>query len=75
VFPVETNIVIFDVFETGFAPREISAALKSRGVLINGVNDRLMRAVTHHDVEREQCAQAMDAVEEVLARRGVAQRA
>jgi threonine aldolase len=67
VFPVETNIVIFDVSETGLIPREISAALKSRGVLINPVNDRLMRAVTHHDVTREQCAEAMDAIAELAA--------
>ena len=66
VFPVETNIVICDVSATGRPCREISAGLKARGVLMNGVNDRLMRAVTHYDVSREQCAQAMDAMEEVL---------
>jgi threonine aldolase len=65
VFPVETNIVIFDVSETGLSPKEISAALKQRGVLMNGVNDKLMRAVTHYDVTREQCAEAIDALEEV----------
>jgi len=67
VFPVETNIVIFDVSETGLSPKEISAALKQRGVLMNGVNDKLMRAVTHYDVTREQCAEAIDALEEVSA--------
>lgn len=65
VFPVETNIVIFDVSETGLSPREISAALKQRGVLMNGVNDKLMRAVTHYDVTKEHCAEAIDALEEV----------
>jgi threonine aldolase len=72
-FLVETNIVIFDVSGTGFTPREISAALKQRGVLMNGVNDRLMRAVTHHDVTYDQCREAMDAITEVIARRGMAQ--
>jgi len=67
VFPVETNIVIFDVSGTALAPREISAALKQRGVLMNGVNDRLMRAVTHYDVTRAQCAEAIDALEEVYS--------
>jgi threonine aldolase len=61
VFPVETNIVVFDVAATGRTPAQISAALKNRGVLINGINDRLMRAVTHYDVSREQCAEAMRA--------------
>ena len=65
VFPVETNIVIFDVSETGLSPKDISAALKQRGVQMNGVNDRLMRAVTHYDVTKEQCAEAIDALEEV----------
>jgi len=67
VFPVETNIVIFDVSETGSTPREISSALKNRGILINPVNDRLMRAVTHHDVTRDQCVEAMDAISELAA--------
>ena len=71
VFPVETNIVIFDVSETGLSPKEISAALKQRGVLMNGVNDKLMRAVTHYDVTKEQCAEAIDALEEVSARAAV----
>jgi threonine aldolase len=65
VYPVETNIVIFDVSATGRTPREISAALKARDVLMNGFTDRLMRAVTHYDVSREQCAEAVDALEEV----------
>jgi len=66
VFPVETNIVIFDVSGTLRPPREISAALKRRGVLMNGVNDRLMRAVTHYDVTGAQCGEAIDALQEAL---------
>jgi hypothetical protein len=34
---------------------------------MNGVNDRIMRAVTHYDVSERDCAQAMDALEEALA--------
>lgn len=66
VNPVETNIVIFDISQTCRVPREVSGALKERGVLMNGVNAHLMRAVTHYDVTREQCSEAMDALEEVL---------
>jgi threonine aldolase len=66
VHPVETNIVIFDVSATGRISKEISVALKERGVIMNGFTDKLMRAVTHYDVSRDQCAQAMDALEEVL---------
>ena len=67
VVPVETNIVILDVSGTGQTPREISAALKSRGVLMNGVNDKLLRAVTHRDVTAAECETAAGALEEVVA--------
>ncbi len=63
---VATNIVVFDVSETRLAPAEISARLKARGVLINGINERQMRAVTHYDVDRGACAQALDALAEAL---------
>ena len=41
---------------------EISARLKRRGVLMNAINDRQMRAVTHYDVDRDACAQALEAI-------------
>src|SRR5712692_5953696 len=47
---VVTNIIIFDVSGTGLTASEFSSRLKSRGVLMNGVSDRQMRAVTHYDV-------------------------
>ena len=64
---VATNIAVFDVSGTGIAPNEISARLKQRGVLINAINERQMRAVTHYDVDREACAQALAAVAEAVA--------
>jgi threonine aldolase len=64
---VQTNIVIFDIAATGFLTTELTAALKSRGVLMNGINPRQMRAVTHFDVSRERCATALAAISEVLA--------
>ena len=60
---VMTNIVIFDVSGTGLASAEISARLKQRGLLINGINERQMRAVTHYDVDRAACEQALEAIE------------
>jgi threonine aldolase len=66
VHPVETNIVIFDVSATCRPSSEISAELQKRGVRMNGFTPKLMRAVTHFDVTREQCVTAMDALEEVL---------
>ena len=64
---VQTNIVIFDISATGLACTELTSALKTRGVLMNGINARQMRAVTHFDVSREQCGTAIAAVSEVLA--------
>jgi threonine aldolase len=64
---VATNIVVFDVSETGVASAEISARLKQAGVLINGINPRQMRAVTHYDVTREDCSQALQTLSTVLA--------
>ncbi len=63
---VETNIVVFDVSASGHAPADISARLRQRGVLMNAINDRCVRAVTHYDVDRNQCAQALEAVAETL---------
>ena len=62
----QTNIVVFDVSATGLTSDQISASLKDRGVLINSIDDRLMRAVTHYDVSRTQCLTALDALREVL---------
>ena len=64
--PVQSNIAVFDVTGTGTAPAAISAALRERGVLINAINERQMRAVTHYDVDRAQCTAAVEAVAEVV---------
>jgi threonine aldolase len=61
---VATNIVVFDVTGTGRAPAEISARLKERGVLLNPINERQMRAVTHYDVDRPACERALEAFRE-----------
>jgi threonine aldolase len=65
---VVTNIVIFDIGGTGLASAEISARLKERSVLINGINERQMRAVTHYDVDRAACVQALEEVAACVAR-------
>lgn len=64
---VATNIVIFDIAATGKAPADVTAALKQRGVLMNGVGGTRMRAVTHYDVSRADCETAAAALAEVLA--------
>jgi threonine aldolase len=66
---VQTNIVIFDITATGLATGEIHSRLKARGVLMSSANARLMRAVTHYDVNREDCATAASALADVLSAR------
>jgi threonine aldolase len=56
---VQTNIVIFDVSGTGRSSTEIEAALKARGVLAGTVNPQLIRFVTHLNVSRDACVQAL----------------
>jgi threonine aldolase len=63
---VATNIVVFDISDTGIAPAEVSKRLRQRGVLMNAINERQMRAVTHYDVNRQACAQALEALAEAL---------
>jgi threonine aldolase len=64
---VQTNIVVFDVSATGLNAIEFAEQLKAHGVLMNeAATPREVRAVTHYDVTREDCAQAVDAVARVL---------
>ncbi|MGE0130931.1 MAG: low specificity L-threonine aldolase [Blastocatellales bacterium] len=65
---VQTNIVIFDIAETGLTTAQCAAELKSRGVLANGINAREMRMVTHYDVNREQIERTIQIVREILER-------
>jgi threonine aldolase len=62
---VVTNILFFDVSETGLSCADLSARLREKGVLANGVAGR-MRMVTHYDVSREDCEHAVAAMRQVL---------
>ena len=66
---VQTNIVIFDISDTGIVSAELSKSLRSRGVLMNGVTPATMRAVTHYDVTRADCEKAIEALSGLLAER------
>ncbi len=59
---VQTNIVIFDVSGAGLSASEFSARLKALGVLINPINERQMRIVTHSDADYAACRRAAEAV-------------
>ena len=63
---VETNIVIFDVDNTGMTAQQVSEDMKQQGVLIHAVNKRLIRLVTHLDVSSAGIEKALKAFKKVL---------
>jgi len=64
---VQTNIVIFDVSGTGRPAAELVTALEKRQVRAGAVGASAIRFVTHRDVTREQCEQAVAALAQELA--------
>jgi threonine aldolase len=56
---VKTNIVIFDVSKTGFDSREMNRRLREHNVIGSAVSDSIVRLVTHMDVSRADCEQAV----------------
>src|SRR5579871_342050 len=56
---IVTNIVIFEVARP---VEEFVAAAKTRGVLLSGVGGQRVRAVTHFDVSRQDCEQAVETI-------------
>jgi threonine aldolase len=65
----ETNIVIFDVADTGTPASAIAQAMKGEGVLIHPISKAQVRLVTHLDVTSEDAEVALKAFEKVLGKR------
>ena len=63
---VVTNIVIFDIAGTGTSPADLISKAKSRGVLVSGIGGTRIRLVTHYDVTREDCLEALGALKQIL---------
>ena len=64
---VVTNILIFDVRQTGRTGAQISAELKKRDILANATDKFLIRMVTHYDVDRAKIERAIAALSEICA--------
>ena len=62
----QSNIVVFDVANTGKTPKEILDRCAARGVLFVPFGPTRLRAVTHLDVSREDVTQAFQVVAECL---------
>jgi threonine aldolase len=68
---VQTNMVYFDTSESGLSAPQVNEQLLERGVRIGDIDDALMRAVTHIDVDRagvEEAAAALRAVVQASGR-------
>jgi threonine aldolase len=63
----QTNIVVFDVADTGRTPVELAGALAERGVLVVPFSATRLRAVTHLDVSRDDVTRAAEVLEDLLA--------
>jgi threonine aldolase len=64
---VQTNIVVFELASEPGIPdaAEFMAACRERGVLLNAFGPRVVRAVTHLDVDAEACRRAAEIMVEV----------
>jgi threonine aldolase len=60
----QTNIVVFELDSGAVA---LMAAAKARGLLINALGAAKVRLVTHLDVTRVQCLEAVGVLEDLLA--------
>ncbi len=65
---VQTNIVLYDVRETGLTSGQFLQQLSARKVLGGPVDSRRVRMVTHLDVDRSQIEQALQVIAEVVGR-------
>jgi len=65
-FPVETNIIIFEVTDSSDSIDAIREELESRGILALTFGGKFMRMVTHLDVSDEDIDRVVDVMSEVL---------
>jgi len=63
----ETNLVWFEVDARHGTAKQVSERLKVDGVLVAPLGQRVIRAVTHLDVTREQCEQAAEVIRKLAS--------
>ncbi|MCF8563286.1 low-specificity L-threonine aldolase [Alicyclobacillus tolerans] len=63
---VQTNIVIADVAGTGLNAEQMCKRLAESGVLASAFGATLVRFVTHHDVNREDLIEAVNAASKIV---------
>lgn len=65
---VQTNILVFDISGTGMNSAEFTRRLAEKNILCSGISPEAVRMVTHLDVTRADCDQALEALRDVLRR-------
>jgi threonine aldolase len=63
---VVTNILFFDVSGTGLTAAQVSQRLKAENVLANPYDSKLIRMVTHLDVDRAGCERALQILRQMV---------
>jgi threonine aldolase len=63
---VQTNIIVFSLAPDAPDAATIVARARERGVLVFAFTPRMVRAVTHLDVSREQCERAADILADLI---------
>ena len=63
---IETNLVFFEIDAHIATADQVSKALGERGVKIYALKPQLLRAVTHHDVDRAGILRAASVLKEVM---------
>ena len=63
---VQTNMIYFDTRGSGLSAPQVNERLLARGVRIGDIDDAVMRAVTHIDVDRACVEEAASALREVV---------
>jgi threonine aldolase len=63
---VQTNIVVFHLAAGAIDAATLAAKARERGVLVNAMGERTVRAVTHLDVSRQQVERAAQILCELL---------
>jgi threonine aldolase len=63
---VETNILIFNVADTGMTAQQAAETMRREGVLIHAIGKTQIRLVTHLDVSSEDIEKALKAFKKLL---------
>lgn len=63
--PSPTNIVMFDTKQSGWEASQWVDRARAKGVILTAMGKYLLRAVTHYDVSRAACLEAVERMKEV----------